>query len=129
MVARVIRSASMSRGTSRCSLGTVVKYAVKSLSVKAFNRPPTRTTAASISPLPYLGDPWKSMCSTQWEAPVTPGHSFFAPTRYQTQTLAVGLPGSGASSTFRPFGRENRSGRRNAELGGDMGAMGSHPPL
>jgi len=31
------------------------------------------------------------MCSTQWEAPVIPGHSFFEPTRYHTQTLTVGL--------------------------------------
>ncbi len=51
------------------------------------------------------------MCSTQWEAPVIPGRSFFEPTRYQTQTLAVGLPSIGASNTESPFPKRNRSTR------------------
>jgi hypothetical protein len=53
------------------------------------------------------------MCSTQWDAPVIPGHSFFEPTRYQTQTLAVGLALAGASTTLSPFvSVNNRSGGR-----------------
>ena len=54
-------------------------------------------------PLRVPGEPSKSMCSTQCEAPVMPGHSFLEPTRYHTQTLTVGLVGSGASSTRNPF--------------------------
>src|SRR5579863_5861955 len=47
------------------------------------------------------------MCSTQCEAPVMPGRSLREPTRYQTQTLAVGLSRKGASTTRSPFARVN----------------------
>ena len=58
------------------------------------------------------------MCSTQCEAPVIPGRSFLEPTRYHTQTLAVGLVASGARRTRSPFPKvsDRTFGRRTPDL-------------
>src|SRR5207237_7217444 len=80
--------------------GSVSKYAVQSIHVKAFNAPPRREISLVISPLPKRLPPLNSMCSTQCDTPVVPGSSLRPPTRYHIHT-----PTSGRSRTSRKITR------------------------
>ncbi len=87
--------------------GRVVKYVVKSVSVKAFVLPPRRETSRSISPFPSFPPPLNSMCSTQWVEPVMPGTSFREPIRYVTHVDRAFADGMGRRMTLRPLSRDS----------------------
>src|SRR6266487_266484 len=58
-----------------------------------------------MSPLWSFPPPLKSMCSTQWEIPVTPGLSFRDPTRYIAQQPDTGAFGISRIRTLRPLSK------------------------
>src|SRR5579859_155318 len=98
-----MRSDSMRMPRLMCSAGRVSKYAVKSFHVNPFHVPPWRLTSRDSSPLPRVGVPLKSMCSTQCEMPVIPGTSLRLPTRYHAQNVATGAVWTSRSKTSSPF--------------------------
>src|SRR5579862_1209597 len=98
-----MRSDSMRMPRPMCSAGTVSKYAVKSFQVNPFHVPPWRLMNRDSSPLPRVGVPLKSMCSTQCEMPVIPGTSLRLPTRYHAQNVATGAVWTSRSKTRSPF--------------------------
>src|SRR5918912_1436284 len=98
-----MRSDSMASARSISLEGSVSKYAVQSIQVKAFSAPPRRETSLLISPLPKRLPPLNSMCSTQCDTPVVPGSSLRPPTRYHIQTPTSGRSRTSRTMTRRPL--------------------------
>src|SRR5438034_11621765 len=61
-----------------------------------------------MSPLLSFPPPLKSICSTQWEMPVTPGFSFLDPTLYIAQHPETGALGISRIRTLSPLSRPLR---------------------
>ena len=85
-----MRSASSRNASARCDLWTCTWYAVMSLEVNAFSRPPAAAMSFEYSPEGTALVPLNIMCSSTCATPVVPLNSSMLPALYHTIATTVG---------------------------------------